>query len=310
MSLAFHFDPTARAELRHRYRLAGEVLATDRPMTILEPAVTDETELDDGGRPRAGTYPSVEVTVWNEEGARETFRGEAFVAGSLRPVVCHFEGAAARIHVKGVAIFLVSSAGARLERLEAEQTTAGEEADAEVLEMAILGPTLLLALALRGTFCLHASAVIPPGGGEADLFLGNSGAGKSTLAAGLQAEGWQRIADDVVPIGIRNGRLLALPGIPQLKLPQPLDLREPAPIRSLLFLDEGQDTTFEETSPSEAALSLVRHTAVTKLFPPQLLAEHLEAATAWSRMARVARLRYPRRRDVFEALSELLRRAP
>ena len=87
-------------------------------------------------------------------------------------------------------------------------------------EEVFLGPALLLALALRATFTLHASAIAYAG--RAVLFAGDSGAGKSTLAAALariQSRGATRLADDIVPVSIRGGRLVAWSDYPQLKLP-------------------------------------------------------------------------------------------
>ena len=50
-----------------------------------------------------------------------------------------------------------------------------------IIEEALLGPALNLALAWRGVWCLHAGAVLHDG--QVIVFLGVSGSGKSTLAA-------------------------------------------------------------------------------------------------------------------------------
>jgi len=93
-------------------------------------------------------------------------------------------------------------------------------ADRVVLEEVVLGPGIMIALALRGTFTLHASACAV--GDRVVLFVGDSGAGKSTLAAhlGRAEDGFTRLVDDVLPIELGTGRApIARIDYPQLKLP-------------------------------------------------------------------------------------------
>ena len=68
----------------------------------------------------------------------------------------------------------------------------------------ILGPALVLALALRGIWSLHASAAMFQD--QTTVFLGESGQGKSTLAAYLSnSPGWRLVADDILPVKIDAG---------------------------------------------------------------------------------------------------------
>src|SRR5262249_52962005 len=71
-------------------------------------------------------------------------------------------------------------------------------------------------LHLRGTTCLHASAVLLDG--KLLAFSGASGAGKSTIAAALAARGCQLVSDDVLPLRVTPTCLLAGPGLPELRL--------------------------------------------------------------------------------------------
>jgi len=80
----------------------------------------------------------------------------------------------------------------------------------------LLGSALAACLQQRGVFTLHASAVGTARG--AVLFLGESGAGKSILAAALVERGLRLMADDVTGIVIREGRPVALPAFPSLRL--------------------------------------------------------------------------------------------
>ncbi|MGH9700627.1 MAG: HPr kinase/phosphorylase, partial [Candidatus Acidiferrales bacterium] len=80
----------------------------------------------------------------------------------------------------------------------------------------LLGPVLGLVLRLRGTTCLHASAVEIHG--RAVIFPGEEGAGKSTTAAALARRGHAVLSDDVVALAERDGIFLVLPAYPYLSL--------------------------------------------------------------------------------------------
>src|SRR5207302_2010220 len=91
------------------------------------------------------------------------------------------------------------------------------EAPDRNVRLFLLGSVLGLVLHQRGLLPLHANAVEI--GGRAFLFMGPSGEGKSTLAAWFHDRGLRVIADDVcVAERQRDGRLLAFPGIPRLRL--------------------------------------------------------------------------------------------
>lgn len=80
----------------------------------------------------------------------------------------------------------------------------------------LLGPVLGLVLRLRGTTCLHASAVEIHG--RAVIFPGEEGAGKSTTAAALARRGHAVLSDDVVALAERDGNFYVLPAYPYLSL--------------------------------------------------------------------------------------------
>jgi hypothetical protein len=80
----------------------------------------------------------------------------------------------------------------------------------------LLGPILALVLRLRGTVCLHASAVITDGG--AVLFVGAAGSGKSTTVAALAKAGCAVIADDVAALAVSDGSFAVWPAYPALRL--------------------------------------------------------------------------------------------
>lgn len=81
----------------------------------------------------------------------------------------------------------------------------------------LLGSAFGALLHQRGLLPLHANAVEIDG--KAVAFMGESGAGKSTLAAWFHDRGFRIIADDVCVVQFdQDGRLLALPGLPRLRL--------------------------------------------------------------------------------------------
>jgi hypothetical protein len=178
----------------------------------------------------------------------------------------------------------------------------------------LLGPALVLALAMRGAWCLHASAVAFRG--QCAVLLGDSGFGKSTLAAFLSDAGqpdWVLVADDIVPLAEDASKIEVLPRFPQPKLPidEPpgLALPERLPLAHLFALaqrdDEGRPD-LQLLPPSEAVQTLVRHTAGSRLFVPELLARHLSFCARATEQVPVYRLSYPHRRDVLPAVKSLL----
>lgn len=201
--------------------------------------------------------------------------------------------------------------------------------DDPFLSQVILGPALLLALALHGTFALHASAVAI--GGRAAVFLGDSGAGKSTLAAALGSRGggWQRLADDVLPVALDADDIaVALPEYPQLKLPPEAQYvagggrPERVPIAALYLLDMSPDdasapttaptatpitsasaVTCEPITGSQALTTLIAHTIASRLFAPDLAARHFAFCAAVASAVPMKRLSYPRRFDAFDAVA-------
>jgi hypothetical protein len=117
--------------------------------------------------------------------------------------------------------------------------------------------------------CLHASAVLTPGGVVA--FCGPSGRGKSTLARAWCERGAVPYGDDAVPFLARRGTVMAA------RIPQRLRLRGPAASR---FREGGQANGKghdpELASDMESTLRPLR--CVYWLEPMSALAQHPTAA--------------------------------
>jgi hypothetical protein len=159
---------------------------------------------------------------------------------------------------------------------------------------AALGIGLVAALAARGVFCLHASAVRWRDGCVA--FAGASGAGKSTLARAIDAAGLApRVVDDVLPL---DRDAVAWPAFPQWKLPPAAwwpaaqgGLR----LEALVLLARGAGAHCTALSGSAAVQALIAATAGARAFPEPVLAEHLAVVARWSRRLPVLRLTVPDR---------------
>jgi hypothetical protein len=91
-------------------------------------------------------------------------------------------------------------------------------AAASIADMALYlrGPVLGFVLRLRGTVCLHASAIAVDQ--SAIAILGAGGGGKSTTAAGFVKLGFKLLADDVAALDAESGNVRVLSGYPRLNL--------------------------------------------------------------------------------------------
>ena len=239
------------------------------------------------------------------------YAGSGWIGSSDRAIECRTVPDGYELRVAGAGVFAVDADGGRIIVADRDQ-----EAAPELVAEVIVGPALILAMALQGTFCLHASAVEVDG--AAVLFVGESGAGKSTLGDQLARTGiGRRLADDVLPLTIEGGRAFCLPHYPQLKLsPQEqIDSTVPEriPVRGiydLWQLGATDDLQVRRPAPREMVQRLIRHTVASRLFDRQLLANHLRFCSALASATRVFNLYYPHRRDSIPEVLRLLKDQP
>ena len=189
------------------YRLAASWLVADRTLPELAPfAVPLLPPGVDAGQPADWRQREVERLV---------YRGPGLVAGAIREVECRRVAQGWEVVIPDVCRLGVSWDGSEIAVLDPSP-----QLPSALLAEAVIGPGLILALAVHGVYCLHASAVKTPRGVIA--FLGESGRGKSTLARFLAADsglGWTRVADDILPVEVTADGVDVLPRFPQLKLP-------------------------------------------------------------------------------------------
>ncbi|MDD1748963.1 MAG: hypothetical protein LUO89_03710 [Methanothrix sp.] len=227
-----------------------------------------------------------------------------WIGGRWRQVVCHTQSdtlpAKYRLDIPGAGEFAISGDGESVSIVSlAAQPEAG------LLAETLLGPVKILALALRGLFCLHASAVMA--GDNAVLFLGESGDGKSTLArflSSMETSPWPRLADDVLPVKMASGRLIASSGFPQLKLSweeQPFQYAPEQVSVGAIYLLSNTDMDepgIQTLSAYEATLALIHHTIASTLFDRDLLQRHLVFCAQAARSIPMRRLIYPHRYEL------------
>jgi hypothetical protein len=226
----------------------------------------------------------------------------------MTEVFCERAGETYVVRVEALPALLVTRAGCAV-----VPGVESEPVDGTLVE-AVLGPGLIVALALDDVFTLHASAVEVDS--AAVLLLGESGAGKSTLARALGASpGCTRLADDVIPSVIAGGVMEVLPHYPQLKLPAALQYAagkpEHVPVRVIYELQGSEEdvgpTLVEPAGHRDATVMLAGHTVAARLFDAALLERHLAFCAAAAGAVPVRRVRFTRRLKHLPAMVAALR---
>lgn len=306
----------SRAKRPFTYQIAGQQVVSDRRLEPLAPfAVDDGLEI-----PSPSSNPD-----WPQTAAATRFDDRVWLGGREQHLICRAIDDRCWLEAEGLAGLLVDLEVGAIDRLDissAGKSTIAAGGDPEDL---VIGPALTLLLAARGTYCLHASAVVVEG--RVKVFLGDSGAGKSTLVAETPL-GVERLADDILPVSVvaelnaagfdaPEPSVLgptAWPAYPQLKLPPDAQqVAHPAvPVQSIALLEaeapaDGALLEITPVSAGDATLLLARHTVAAKLFPPPLLDTHLRACVGWAQSVPISRVRFRRdlsriaalRRDLF-----------
>lgn len=80
----------------------------------------------------------------------------------------------------------------------------------------LVGQISAFVLRLRGSVCLHASAILV--NNRAIAIVGDKGAGKSTTAASFVKQGYSVVSEDVTPLLDRDSSFFVQPGYPRVNL--------------------------------------------------------------------------------------------
>lgn len=281
------------------YAVANTRLHATRPLRYLAHQRLDHPPVSIPGRPD-GILATDQENQVNATG---------WLAGLDRRVECRYNPTGAWLVVPDLTGFDLDRQKGVIGSLP-EFTHAG--ANPDLIEEVLLGPALLLQLAWRSVFALHAGALEV--NGSVVAFCAESGVGKSTLA---RACAGQAVADDILPLRL-DPQPVALPCFSQLKWPASrqyaLEAPVSLPLKAICILDPMPDyvsvSNTVEVLPlasPESALSLVRHTVASRLFSPELLLGHLHFCRDLAAAVPVHRLRYPKRMDILPHLLDAMR---
>jgi hypothetical protein len=298
MILGGSFDGAVSAS----YRLAGRTVVSDCAVDELRAFRTADMR---PVRPRSQRF-----AAYKPAEAVRTFSGPGWIDNRWLDVEAYWSAEGYWLEVADAGLFWVAGDGGMLVHVDRDP----DAVQSTVIQTA-LGPGLILALALQGVWCLHASAVTTQS--HAVAFIGESGNGKSTLAAYMGSEadlGWSFATDDILPIELGPGKPCVLPHFPQLKLPNDVQpatrLPERLPLTTIYVLggqgDGGDEVSIHSLSAQEAALALIRHTATTRLFGAALLKNHLAACTDIAASMPVRELSYPRTWNALPAVQRAI----
>ncbi len=286
------------------YRLAQQDLISDLPIPALAGYAQQIS--------KTHIHSSLAIAWRTNEAAKLLYQGPSWIGNGWRQVTGYSLLEGCRIEVAGIGAYWIAKDGKEIVCTRQES-----EAGIDLLIEAAIGPALILALALGGTWCLHGSAVEFKD--RIIAFIGESGKGKSTLAHwldGQDALNWRRLGDDILPVSLRDDRLDYLLHFPQPKLPadqQPsMHLDERLPLDAMYVLrrptSRDERVVIHSLQKQEGALSLVRHTVASRLFDSDLLSDHLDFCVRAGSLVPLRDLVYPLRpgalQDVQEALLE------
>lgn len=218
--------------------------------------------------------------------------------------------------------FLVSADGRRVRCYPQDGTPI------ETIRHLFLDQVLPLVLSRQGRLVLHSSAVLTPAGAVA--FVGSTGQGKSTLALSFATRGDPFLADDCLVLDEHQGKLMAVPSYPGLRLwpetvsevferaPELAEVAhysakkrlsphgemsfsyQPAPLRRVYFLAEppgakgAAAVEIRPLSGSEALLELVRYAYLLDITDRETLRETFDRIGRLVETPRFYRLSYRR----------------
>lgn len=287
-----------------RYRFAGQEFPFLQPVPELKPFEMAEKQ---------GTADEAVPCFLSESSGlgaysplpSPTCQTTGWVAGKLRHVKVYELSIGTILDIEDGGKFFITRYAQTIGKMD----TQGEVTQLDYEVMA--GSVFTLALAMRGVWSLHASAAIFKS--RLVVLLGESGKGKSTLATYLNEMGWQRVADDILPVSSRDDSLLAFPHYPQLKLrpeSQPwLQLPEQIPVQSICLLmpvNPDDSPALGPMSPGDIVKVLLAHTAGTRLLGPEFLKDHLAFCSREATQIPAYQLTYPHRKEVLSQVRELL----
>lgn len=270
------------------YRLAGQIVASDRPIPAFEPFTEVSREVVLEERVDARTLRCHQQVI---------FAGSARMGEKAREIRCSWGPDGYALSIDGTGFFVIHQGDSDSIQI---LSPGGSDMDIETLS----GPLLILALSFLEIWCFHASAVAIRD--EAWAFLGQSGSGKSTIAhyLGSLAESsrvrW--LADDLLPVSIERRAAYVLPHYPQLKIPANRQYAPASPVRLPLArvfllspdpLLEGNRPSLRAVPSSAIVPQLVSYMVSGRLFAPETLRQQFDFAVRLIQTCRIQQLIWP-----------------
>lgn len=234
------------------------------------------------------------------------YQAEVPFADELQHTICWHRNSQMQLDVAGQPVCRIDLLDDRVHLLK-------EGAFDQTLNLEVItGPALIMLLAQRGIYCLHAGAVRTVNGNVA--LVAESGVGKSTLSAHA-GEHWQQFSDDILPVH-SGDELKALNGFPQLKIDglmtpyqTKLKINAQLPVDLIIRLradERAQEISFKRMSRTDALLQVVRHTVAARLYLKPTLKEHAGFARKLSSQVPIVELTYPRNLDQLPELQQAI----
>lgn len=292
------------------YRVARHDLRADQPIVGLEPF---QTEGAAGGTQVSWKGPSTLAA----NSLQPLYDGPGWIGNEWRQLTCRKGQEGYWLEVAQVGTFFVAEDGGTIDCVGAPSEVKGVAEWKSSVMQAVVGPCLILALALHGVWSWHASAVTMAN--RTAIFLGESGQGKSTLAAWLEREGnghVQLLADDIMPVALDPIGVEVMPHFPQPRLSsESHDFRaypERVQLNAVYLLRQppgGDSVEIRPVGRQAATLALVRHTVASRLFAPDLLVKHLDFCLHAAARLPVSELVYPHVPDALPRVRDLLLQA-
>ena len=278
------------------YKIAGEeLLSNEEIKSLLAFKVDGHHALCDGVM-----FEQIDV-VLSQENSDLHYQGKAHFNQALRSVVAWRKGDLIQIDIDG-------TPACTIDRSEKRIVILNEDSFDSPLNLELItGPAVILLLAQKSVYSLHASAVRfsahKEGQGRQSrvvAFLADSGVGKSTLARHV-GDQWCQLVDDILPVTLAAESLSFFDDFPQLKLKgahaQAFDGSRLIQRVDFLVCLNGQfseDVDIQVMAKSEALLALIRHTVAVRLFDVEQTKAHLEFAKKVVEEIPVLQISYPR----------------
>ena len=282
------------------YRLCGQQLIVNKPVYAL---AAFSQRIQNGDTLSSAQEPAKDGPT------KVIFNGESWLAGKTRKISCLTSSDGYVVDIPDTACFQVNSDGSCIRLLMDTARMPSAQSETQ-LEQLLLGPPLMLALALNNQFALHASAVMIDQ--KAVLFVGDSGFGKSTIAKWLSEDAKiNRLTDDISVIIDQHGDYLLESGFPQLKLEenQQNPHLPPTQITAVVLLHREQECTpqLSKLQTIESVAVLVNHSVASQLFDKQLAESHLSFMATLSSKVPIYRLDYPSGKENINKLTAILK---